>query len=134
VQALSRDVGAALYLRKVVIEVAQIRLTFNDPRARGDMVTYRYNRSKKLIRLDQVESQVTKCEEPFPAEEFVWTQVPQFVEQAFVAIGADRSAEIRVDVERPNKCGPVHAQVSLEKNHNINGAYFDRDGRLYRVE
>jgi hypothetical protein len=134
VQALSRDVGAPIYLRNVVIEVEQIRLTFNDPRARGEMVTYRYNRAKKLARTDKIEPQVSKCEEPFPAEEFMWTQVPQFVEQAFVAIGADRSAEIRVDVERPDKCGPVHAQVSLDKNHNINGAYFDRGGRLYRVE
>ncbi|MEO8740838.1 MAG: hypothetical protein ABI537_14195 [Casimicrobiaceae bacterium] len=134
VQALSRDVGATLYLRNVVIEVKQIRLTFNDPRARGETVTYRYNRAKKLTRLDTIEAQVTKCEEPFPAEDFAWTQVPQFVEQAFVAIGADRSAEIRVDVERPDKCGPVHAQVSLDKNHHINGAYFDRGGRLYRVD
>ena len=134
VQALSRDVGTPLFLRNVVIEVEQIRLTFNDPRARGEMVSYRYNRAKKLIRMDKIEPQVTKCDEPFPAEEFAWTQVPQFVEQAFVAIGADRSAEIRVDVERPDKCGPVHAQVSLDKNHNINGAYFDRGGRLYRVD
>jgi len=134
VQALARDVGATLYLRNVVIEVEQIRLTLNDPRSRGELVTYRYNRAKKLIRMDQIESQITKCAEPFPAEDFVWTQVPQFVEQAFVAIGADRSAEIRVDVERPAKCGPVHAQVSLDKNHNINGAYFDRSGRLYRVD
>jgi len=134
VQALTREVGAALYLRNVVIEVEQIRLTLNDPRARGETVTYRYNRAKKLTRMDKREPQVTKCEEPFPADEFNWTQVPQFVEQAFVAIGADRSAEIRVDVERPDKCGPVHAQVSLDKNHNINGAYFDRGGRLYRVD
>ena len=84
--------------------------------------------------MDKREAQITKCEEPFPADEFAWSLVPQLVEQAFVAIGADRSAEIRVDVERPNKCGPVHAQVSLEKNHNINGAYFDRSGRIVRVD
>ncbi len=134
VQALTREVGAPLYLRNVVIEVEQIRLTLNDPRSHGELVTYRYNRAKKLTRMEKRESQVTKCEEPFPADEFNWAQVPQFVEQAFVAIGADRSAEIRVDVERPDKCGPVHAQVSLDKNHNINGAYFDRSGRLYRVD
>lgn len=134
VQALTREVGAVLYLRNVVVEVEQIRLTLNDPRARGETVTYRYNRAKKLTRMDKREPQVTKCEEPFPADEFNWPQVPQYVEQALVALGADRSAEIRVDVERPDKCGPVHAQVSLDKNHNINGAYFDRGGRLYRVE
>ncbi len=60
--------------------------------------------------------------------------LPALVEQAFVALGTDRSADVRVDVERPNACGPVHAQVSLELNHNINGAYFDRSGRLYRID
>ncbi len=60
--------------------------------------------------------------------------VPQLVEQTFVALGVDRDADIRVDIERPNKCGPVHAQVSLEKNNRINGAYFDRSGRIIRVD
>jgi hypothetical protein len=134
VQALAREVGTTFYLRNAVIEIEQIRLTLLDPRAGGELVTYRFNRAKKLTRLDKREAQITKCEEPFPADEFNLTLVPQLVEQAFVAIGADRSAEIRVDVERPDKCGPVHAQVSLDKNHNVNGAYFDRGGRLYRVE
>jgi hypothetical protein len=133
-RVLSREVGSMPYLRNVVIEVEQIRLTVLDPRERGETVTFRYNRAKKLSRLEKLEPQITKCEEPFPADEFSWSMVPQLVEQAFVAIGVDRSADIRVDVERPNKCGPVHAQVSLEKNHTINGAYFDRGGRLYRAE
>ena len=133
-QALSREVGSTPYLRNVVIEVAQIRLTVLDPRERGEIVTYRYNRAKKLSRMEKREPQITKCEEPFPADEFSWSLVPQLVEQAFMAIGADRSADIRVDVERPNKCGPVHAQVSLEKSNTVNGAYFDRSGRLYRAE
>jgi hypothetical protein len=133
-QALSREVGSTPYLRNVVIEVEQIRLTVLDPRERGETVTFRYNRAKKLSRMEKREVQITKCEEPFPADEFSWSLVPQLVEQAFVAIGVERSAEIRVDVERPNKCGPVHAQVSLEKNNTINGAYFDRSGRLYRAE
>jgi hypothetical protein len=133
-EALSREVGSTPYLRNVVLEVEQIRLTVLDPRERGEIATYRYNRAKKLSRMEQREPQITKCEEPYPADEFSWPLVPQLVEQAFLAIGADRGAEIRVDVERPNKCGPVHAQVSLEKNNTINGAYFDRSGRLYRAE
>jgi len=79
------------------------------------------------------ESNITRCEEPFPVDEFPWTMVPGFAEQAFVALGVDRDAGIRVDVERPNKCGPVRAQVSLEKDSHINGVYFDRSGRVIRV-
>jgi hypothetical protein len=29
---------------------------------------------------------------------------------------------------------PAHAQVSLEKNTHINGVYFDRSGRVIRVD
>ena len=122
------------YFRNVVVEVEQIRLTFLDPRAHGELVTYRYNRAKTLKRMDQREPQITRCEEPFPVDEFPWSTVPQLVEQTFVALGVDRDADIRVDVERPNKCGPVHAQVSLEKSSRINGAYFDRGGRIIRVD
>jgi len=134
VRALARDAGSTLYLRNVVVEVEQIRLTMQDLRAGGEVVTYRYNRAGKLSRTDKREPQITRCEDPFGAEDFDWSKVPMLVEQAFVAIGADRSAEIRVDVERPDKCGPVHAQVSLQKNSVINGAYFDRGGRLYKVD
>ncbi|HEY1461271.1 MAG TPA: hypothetical protein VGH59_14580 [Casimicrobiaceae bacterium] len=45
-----------------------------------------------------------------------------------------RGRQRAVSVERPDACGPVYAQVSLELNHNIDGAYFDRSGRLYRVD
>jgi len=132
--ALAREVGTTPYLRNVVVEVEQIRLTTLDPRAGGEVVTYRYNRSKKLVRMDTREAQITRCEDPFTAGEFDWMLLPALVEQAFVALGTDRSADVRVDVERPHGCGPLHAQVSLEKNHNINGAYFDRGGHLYRVD
>jgi hypothetical protein len=134
VSALAREVGVPFYFRNVVLEVEQIRLTFLDPRAHGELVTYRYNRAKALKRVDKGESNITRCEEPYPADEFPWAMVPQLVEQAFVALGVDRDADIRVDVERPNKCGPVHTQVSLEKSNRINGAYFDRAGRIYRVD
>ena len=134
VAALNREVGAPFYFRNVVVEVEQIRLTFLDPRAHGELVTYLYNRAKTLKRMDKGESNITRCEEPFPVDEFPWTMVPRFVEQAFVALGVDRDAGIRVDVERPNKCGPVHAQVSLEKGSHINGVYFDRSGRIIRVD
>jgi hypothetical protein len=134
VAALSREVGQPFYFRNVVVEVEQIRLTFLDPRAHGELVTYRYNRAKTLKRMDQREAQITRCEEPFPVEEYPWSTVPQLVEQTFVALGVDRDADIRVDIERPNKCGPVHAQVSLEKSSRINGAYFDRGGRIIRVD
>ncbi len=134
VAAISREVGVPFYFRNVVVEVEQIRLTFLDPRAHGQLVTYRYSRDKTLKRTDKGESQITRCEEPFPVEEFPWSTVPQLVEQAFVALGVDRDADIRVDIERPNKCGPVHAQVSLEKSNRINGAYFDRGGRIIRVD
>ena len=134
VAALNREVGAPFYFRNVVVEVEQIRLTFLDPRAHGELVTYLYNRAKTLKRMDKGESNITRCEEPFPVDEFPWTMVPRFVEQAFVALGVDRDAGIRVDVERPNKCGPVHAQVSLEKGSHINGVYFDRSGRVIRVD
>ena len=72
--------------------------------------------------------------ERFGADDFDWALVPQLVERAFVAIGIERNAEIRVDVERPNQCGPLHVQVSLEKDHRTLGAFFDRAGRLNRVE
>jgi hypothetical protein len=134
VSALTREVGAPFYFRNVVLEVEQIRLTFLDPRAHGQLVTYRYNRAKTLKRMDTGESKITRCEEPFPVDAFPWALVPQLVEQTFVALGVDRDADIRVDVERPNKCGAVQAQVSLEKNNHINGAYFDRAGRIYRVD
>lgn len=134
VDALSREVGVSFHFRNVVLEVEQIRLTFLDPRAHGELVTYRYNRAKVLTRLDKGESQITRCEEPFPVDAFPWSMVPQLVEQTFVALGVDRDADIRVDVERPNKCGPAHAQVSLEKNNHINGVYFDRSGRVIRVD
>jgi hypothetical protein len=134
VSALTREVGAPFYFRNVVLEVEQIRLTFLDPRVHGQLVTYRYNRAKTLKRMDNSEPKITRCEEPFPADEFPWLMVPQFVEQAFVALGTDRDADIRVDVERPNKCGPLHAQVSLEKSNHINGVYFDRSGRVVRVD
>jgi len=134
VASLTREVGAPFYFRNVVIEVEQIRLTFHDPRAHGELVTYRYNRARTLKRMDKGESSITRCEEPFPVDEFPWTTVPRLVERAFVALGVDRDAEIRVDVERPNKCGPVHAQVSLEKSSRINGVYFDHSGRIVRVD
>jgi hypothetical protein len=134
VGALTREVGVPFYFRNVVLEVEQIRLTFLDPRAHGELVTYRYDRAKSLKRMDRSESNITRCEEPFPVDDFPWVAVPQLVEQAFVALGVDRDADIRVDVERPNKCGPVHAQVSLEKSNHINGAYFDRSGRIIRVD
>ncbi len=133
-RALAHDAGSTLYLRNVVVEVEQIRITMLDARAGGEVVTYRYNRAGKLSRMDKRESQITRCEDPFAADDFDWARVPALVEQAFVAIGVDRSAEIRVDVERPDKCGPLHAQVSLQKNSTINGAYFDRGGRLYKVD
>jgi hypothetical protein len=134
VGALTREVGVPFYFRNVVLEVEQIRLTFLDPRAHGELVTYRYNRAKALKRADKGESNITRCEEPFPVDEFPWPIVPQLVEQAFVALGVDRDADIRIDVERPSKCGPVHAQVSLEKSNHINGVYFDRSGRVIRVD
>lgn len=134
VAALVREVGASFHFRNVVLEVEQIRLTFLDPRAHGQLVTYRYNRAKTLKRLDTNESNITRCEEPYPPDAFPWAQVPQLVEQTFVALGVDRDADIRVDVERPGNCGAVQAQVSLEKNNRINGAYFDRAGRIYRVD
>ena len=131
--ALTRDAGAAMRLLNVVLEQAQVRLTLVDARS-GELVTYRYDRRKALTRLESRERDITRCGDPFSAGEFEWTLVPQLVEQAFVAIGIDRDAEIRVDVERPNPCGPVHAQVSLEKSNRVIGAFFDRAGRLYRVE
>jgi hypothetical protein len=134
VGALTREVGVPFRFRNVVLEVEQIRFTFVDPRANGELVTYRYNRAKLLKRLDRRESNITRCEELFGADEFPWAMVPQLVEQAFVALGLDRDADIRVDVERPPKCGPAHAQVSLEKNSRTNGVYFDRFGRVIRVE
>ena len=134
VQALRSDLGVAVYFRNVVIEVEQIRMTILDARAGFESVTFRYDRAKKLSRLDKRESEITNCQDSFAADDFNWEMVPQLVEQAFVALGVDRDAEIRVDVERPHRCGPVHAQVSLDKNHNINGAYFDRSGRLFKVE
>jgi hypothetical protein len=134
VQTLHGDVGAPPHFRNVVLEVEQVRMTILDSRAGFRSVTYRYDRAKKLTRLDSPESEITKCQDSFAAEDFDWTMVPQFVEQAFVALGVDRDAEIRVDVERPNRCGPVHAQVSLDKSHHINGAYFDRSGRLFKVD
>jgi hypothetical protein len=134
VQALQGNLGDAVYLRNVVIEVEQIRMTILDSRTGFESVTFRYDRAKKLKRLDSLEAQISNCQDSFAADDFNWAMVPQLVEQAFVALGMDRDAEIRVDVERPNKCGPVHAQVSLDKNHQINGAYFDRSGRLYKVD
>lgn len=134
VGALVREVGAPFYFRNVVLEVEQIRLTFLDPRAHGELVTYRYNRAKALKRVDRVEPKISRCEQPFPVDDFPWPMVPQLVEQTFVALGMDRDADIRVDVERPNKCGPAHAQVSLEKSNRINGVYFDRSGRTIRVD
>jgi hypothetical protein len=134
VQVLRGNLGATVYFRNVVIEIEQIRMTILDSRAGFESVTFRYDRVKKLSRLDSRESEISDCQDSFAADDFNWAMVPQLVEQVFLALGMDRDAGIRVDVERPDKCGPVHAQVSLDKNHHINGAYFDRSGRLHKVE
>jgi hypothetical protein len=97
--ALAREAGTTPYLHNVVVEIEQIRLTTLDPSAGGEVVTYRYNRSRKLVRLDAREAQITRCADPFIAAEFDWTLLPTLVEQAFVALGTDRSADVRVDVE-----------------------------------
>jgi len=132
--ALQRDTGPAPRLRNVVLVRDEVRLTLADARAGGELVTYRYDRRGMLSRRDSRESEITRCEQPFAADDFDWPRVPQMVQQAFATLNIARDAAIRVDVERTDRCGPVHAQVSLSKDGLTLSAFFDVSGRLYHVE
>ena len=126
--------GTDLRLRNVVLMNEEVHLTFKDTRASGALVTYRYDRRRALERLDSRESEITRCEQPYSAEEFEWSSLPRLVARSFDTLNIERDAAVRVDVERADRCGPLRAQVSLAKNGLVLSAFFDQSGRLYRVE
>ena len=91
-----------------------MNLTLWDERANNALVTYTLDRNMELRRANEVQKDLTGCDRHYTGSEVDWEKIPFLIDVAYSVLGIAPGAPVRVDVERPERCGPVQTQVSVQ--------------------
>ena len=134
-ESLVRELGREPHLKNVVLNEVEVNLTLWDERANNMLVTYTLDRNMDLRRASEVQKDLTGCDRHYTGSEVDWEKIPFLIDVAYSVLGITPGAGVRVDVERPERCGPVQTQVSVQVgNSAVRSAWFDGAGRLVRAD